>query len=239
MRKIIDGIPLIEYYDDTIGDYQGVVFLVHGHTGNKELYGLESLPNGFTERGYFVVSIDAYKHGERKEEPYFSNDGLLYTLAMPEVVIHTIHDIIHLYETYYKKISSRIIVTGTSMGGHIAFQMPKYYPSVDTILPFIGSPDIKNHYEKTKGSFLKDKIALVSKEIKELEINNLSPYMNVNIGVFNGSEDKVVEIEYVKPFVIELIQRNHPKIHFESFECGHTVTHEMVEAMFRFFDTIR
>lgn len=238
MKKILDGIPLIEYFDGTKTTYAGVVFLVHGHTGNKELYGLESLPNGFVERGYFVVSIDAYKHGERKEEPYFGNDGLLFTLAMPEVVIHTIKDIIYLYEHYYKQVSPRLIVTGISMGGHIAFQMPKYYPGVNTILPLIGSPDMKNHYEKTKGSFLKEKIVQVSEEIQELEIIDLTPYMNVNIGVFNGSVDTVVEIKYVKPFVDLLIHRNHPQVHFESFECGHTVTTEMVESMFHYFDTL-
>ncbi|MGD9909336.1 MAG: alpha/beta hydrolase [Candidatus Izemoplasmatales bacterium] len=239
MKKIIDGIPLIEYFDVTKTTYAGVVFLVHGHTGNKELYGLESLPRGFVERGYFVISIDAYKHGERKEEPYFSNDGLRYTLAMPEVVIHTIKDIIHLYNHYYKQVSPKLIVTGTSMGGHIAFQMPKYNPEVNTILPFIGSPDMKNHYEKTKGAFLQEKIALVSKEIEELEIIDLTPYMNVNIGVFNGALDTVVEIKYVQPFIDQLIDMNHPQVHFESFECGHTVPEEMVKAMFHFFDTLR
>lgn len=239
MKKILFEIPVIEYYDPEQTTFKGIVFLVHGHHGNKELRGLESIPLGFMERGYFVVSVDAYKHGERIEVPYTLPDsGIDTTLAMPEVIYHTIQDIIYLFENHYQKIADKMIVLGTSMGGHVAFQMPKYYANTFMILPMIGSPDFQNHYFVTKKDILKDKIDLCKDEVNALRIDDLKPYLKTKIGIFNGIDDFIVEIRFVEPFVNKLKTLKHPNLYFESFPVGHVVNYEMVQSMFRFFDEV-
>lgn len=237
MKKTIHQIPVIEYDNKDLKSYKGIVFLVHGHTGTKELGNLEVIPIGFQERGYFVVSLDAYKHGERKQDPYFSNDALAITLEMPKVILHTIQDIVWLYHNVYSEISQNVIVSGISMGGHIAFQMPKYLKETKMIIPLIGSPDIWNHYHFTKKAFLKENVELANEDLKELKIEDLTDYMNVKIAAFNGAMDDVVETRFVKPFIEKLIALNHSCVHFESFDSRHEVTPSIVEAMFRFFDS--
>ncbi len=238
MKKYIDGVPIIEYFDETLNNYKGIVFLIHGHTGCKELKGLESIVEGFVQRGCFLVSLDAYKHGERILEPYVTKDYIEKTIAMPEVILHTIDDLVNLYRNYYKEISTHVTVIGISMGGHIAFQIPKYMPEVSVIIPLIGSPDIVNHYKVTKRDFLKERISECIDNVNRLEITDTSSYMSVKIGAFNGDLDQIVDSKFVVMFINRMIALKHHQIYYESFKSGHTVTEEMVIAMFRFFDKI-
>lgn len=235
-KRIVLNVPLLEYYDELLKTYKGVVFLVHGHTGNKEFYDLQSLPLGFMNRGYFVVSIDAYKHGERIEEPYLTKSSTEITLAMPEVIHHTIQDILDLFESVYSRISKTLIVSGTSMGGHIAFLIPKYYEEVTAIFPIIGTPDFRSHYYETKRAFLGEKIRLCREQVESLAITELRPYLDTVIGIYNGSEDPIVEVQYVRPFYHELLRKDHIHLEMKEYPVGHQVTEEMIHDLFDFFD---
>ncbi len=235
-KKKVLNVPLLEYYDESLINYKGIVFLIHGHTGNKEFIGLQSLPLGFMKRGYFVVSVDAYKHGERIEEPYLTNSYLEMTLAMPEVVSHTTQDIIDLFEAVYSKISRTLIVCGTSMGGHIAFQIPAHYPAVDAIFPIIGTPDIQSHYYETKNQFLGEKISLVRALVNQLRISDIEPYLDPIIGIYNGSLDSTVEIQYVRPFYQKLKSKKPCHLEMKEYPVGHQVTNEMLTDLFAFLD---
>lgn len=235
-KKKILNVPLEEYFDETRSSYLGVVFLVHGHTGSKEFEDLQNLPIGFMKRGYFVVSIDAYKHGARIEEPYLTKSALEMSVAMPEVMMHTIQDIIGLFKNHYKRISPNLIVSGTSMGGHISFQMPSYCNEVVGIFPFIGTPDIRSHYFETKKEILGDAIDRCRNLVDALSIKELNPYMDVVIGIYNGSIDPIVESKFVRPFFDNLEAKYHPHLELKEYPVGHEVTNAMIEDMFSFFD---
>jgi len=237
-KQRIDGIPLLEYVTDLAVTPKGIVFIVHGHTGQKELGNLEKYPIELMRRGYRVLVIDAYKHGERIEEPYLSQQAIDKTLAMPEVVFHTTMDIIHLYEKYYRQISDNLIVSGISMGGHVAFQIPKYYPFVKTILPFIGSPNIPSHYYQTKKKFLGEAIELCRKEVDALRIDDISPYLTCNIAMVNGTFDDVVEARFAKAFY-DLLKPNHlASLSYKEYPCAHEVTDNMILDVLSFLDAL-
>lgn len=237
-KKRVDGVPMIEYRGDSYEKVKGVIFIVHGHTGQKELGDLEKYPIHLMESGYLVLVIDAFKHGERIEEPYISQTGLDKTLAMPEVIFHTAMDIIQLYESYYQLESDNLIVSGISMGGHIAFQIPKYYPKVKTILPFIGSPDIPSHYFITKKAIIQDSMYLCKAEVEALQINDLTPYLNCNIAMMNGEQDDVVEARFAKSFYEKLTPFHQANLFYKEYPCGHRVTDEMLEDVYAFLDRI-
>jgi esterase/lipase len=238
VTKISDGVPLTEYYDETLNTFKGVAFIVHGHTGNKDFHDIKRYPLELMNHGYYTISIDAYKHGERIEEPYLTLPYIDKTLAMPEVIYRTVIDIIMLYENHYKQISSKLLVSGTSMGGHIAFQMPKYYPSTYAIIPLIGSPDMESHFFLTKKDFIGDKISLCKQEIEALRIEDLTPYLNCKIAFYNGTKDEVVESRFAKKFYEHLVQLNHPMVEYKEFDCGHTVTIDMLDSMSSFLDRL-
>ncbi len=101
-------IPFTEYRPDIDVEIQGTFFFVHGHTCSKEPKYLGNLPLIFTRLGYLFVAIDAYRHGERKSEPYLLGNEIDKALAMPEVIEHTCSDLQYLYDNKYSKISGKL-----------------------------------------------------------------------------------------------------------------------------------
>ncbi|MFA5130235.1 MAG: hypothetical protein WC477_04975, partial [Patescibacteria group bacterium] len=94
LDRLIDGIPLTEYRDADAGTPRGVMFVVHGHTGERAH--VADLAARFAGNGFFAVAVDAYLHGARREAPYGTNESLACTMAMPGVILHTCADLAHL-----------------------------------------------------------------------------------------------------------------------------------------------
>jgi dienelactone hydrolase len=222
--RIIDGIPVTEYRDDA-GTDRGVFFLVHGHTGERSH--VADLAMRFAALGYLAVAVDAYRHGARLESPYGTGDAQAVTMAMPEVVERTCADLEHLARTEYSAFG-KYSFSGVSMGGHIAFQMPKRIAAT-AIAPFIGSPDMLRHYAVTKA----DRIGLRELEILGPILNRLeigpdySAYRDVKIVIANGADDPVVDYRFVADFHDALVRDGHTDIALTLFPCGHEVTADM------------
>lgn len=228
-ERIVSGIPLCEFRLDDPSPYKGVCYLVHGHTGSKKDLG--RIPLIFANAGWFVVAIDAYKHGLRKAYPYTESSGILHTLAMPEVIRHTCEDIVLLQESIYFAISSCVGVSGVSMGGHIAYQMPKYLANIEWIVPIIGSPDLYHHYHIGKKTILGDRISEVEDLLNELMITDLSPYRNVKMFLIGATRDSVVDYHYGLRFFATLEASGHTDIRYYAEPVGHLVSPSMEDAI--------
>ncbi len=229
LNRLIDGIPLTEYLDSDAGIARGAFFLVHGHTGNRTH--LHDLATRVAAAGWLAVAVDAYKHGERRAAPYFGTDGHAQAMAMPEVLIHTCADLKHLTETSYAAHAPHFFYGGTSMGGHIAFQMPKYVKA-EGIMPLIGSPDQYRHFAVTKYPVVGlAGIERLKPLLDQLEIGpDYTPYMDVRIVISNGTEDPVVDYRFVVDFHDALVLAGHEKVTIALYPIGHVVPDEMQEA---------
>jgi len=228
--RIIDGIPVTEYRDDLAGTPRGVFFVVHGHTGEKA--DVRDLAGRFAAAGWLGVAVDAYRHGSRREDPYGTGETLACTMAMPEVIVHTCLDLKHLAETTYAAYAPHISFSGTSMGGHIAFQMPNYYPA-EAIAPFIGTPDLYRHYAVTKSPMIGlRELGILKPWLDRLEIGpDYAAYRGVRIVIANGAEDDVVDYRFVVDFHDQLVREDHPDVSITLFPCGHVVTDDMQDAV--------
>ncbi|MDP3129761.1 MAG: dienelactone hydrolase family protein [Bacillota bacterium] len=229
LNRLIDGIPVTEYASTEAKTARGVFFLVHGHTGNRGH--LAELATRVAEAGWLAVTVDAYLHGERRGEPYFSGDGRAQAMAMPEVLLHTCADLKHLTDTFYAAYAPHFFYGGTSMGGHIAFQMPKYVKA-EAIMPLIGSPDMYRHYAVTKYPLVGLKgIETLKPALDQLEIGpDYTPYMDVRIVIEIGADDPVVDYHFVVDFHDALVRAGHEDIMITLYPVGHVVTDEMQEA---------
>jgi len=229
LNRLIDGIPVTEYLSAEAGAARGVFFLVHGHTGNRTH--LSDLATRVAEAGWLAVAVDAFKHGERRADPYFGTDGKAHAMAMPEVILHTCADLKRLSETFYAAHAPHFFYGGTSMGGHIAFQMPKYVKA-EGIMPLIGTPDLYRHYAVTKYPIVGLKgIETLKPALDTLEIGpDYAPYMDVKIVIASGAEDPVVDYHFVVDFHDALVRAGHEKISIALYPVGHVVPAEMQEA---------
>jgi dienelactone hydrolase len=232
-KLMLYTIPLIEYRP-VIKKPKGLFIIIHGHGSNKE-EGVGEFPKILTNMGYMVVSIDAYKHGERKEEPYISNNLREVAIAMIDVVIQTTKDVLTLFNKHYSKLFPIFHIIGISMGGHIAYQLPKYTQKVQTIIPIIATPDLLKHYEISKKTIIGEFSSELTTKLQGLSLQkDLYLYQSIAILAINGSHDNVVSNQYSKAFIRELLKKGHHKAHYKEYECGHTVVKEMKDDMILF-----
>ncbi len=228
----INEIPIIECYPEEAKSIKGVFFIVHGHTCSKELYYFGKLPERLTNLGFLVVSIDAYKHGLRMEEPYQSGQDYEKTMAMPEVIKKTAIDLSNLYLNHYIDFAGKLGFLGISMGGHIVYQMPKYLHKIDFLIPLIGAPDLKRHYQDMKASFLgQARMNELSSILVELENSDSIYDPSSKMLIIEGTQDNVVTYKNAYDFYTRMHDSGHLNIHYKDFPVGHTVTEEMEQTI--------
>lgn len=220
------GIPVIELTQEKP---IGIFFLVHGHFGEKSLNQFGGLAEKLHTLGFEVVTLDAYKHGERKQEPYLSNDPVMTTIEMVKVIDETIKDIVYLYRNHYNNKSSLVSVLGISMGGHISFLLNRHL-DLQFCIPIIGSPNLKYHYETKKKMILGPKLEQIQDDLKRLTLQP-QEFKPKHALILEGELDSVVSYEPAKQFVESLSDSHYL---YKGYLCGHELTESMKDDIIQF-----
>lgn len=217
----------------------GVVYLVHGHTGHKEDYTIRRFQHLFADMGFEAVALDASRHGEDKRYPY-TNPQLFIEqqLAMPDVIWETLQAIAKVHQTHYQDKYAFFGVLGISMGGHVAYLLPKLLPTISFIIPLIGAPDIWMHYNTTKREIIHEDVDRLKQAIEPLSLPDLSVYQTIDILQINGTKDEVVNYENSFLFHNSLPKADHREHWFVLEEVGHTVTEAFVRVFEEFMQKI-
>jgi hypothetical protein len=231
------GIPVSILYDSNFATYQGVFFLIHGHTGNRHDATIVQFQNELAAFGFYTVALDAFFHGDRKEEPYVTLNGEAIAKAMPSVLDQTCRDIATLYRTEFAMISPIVGVLGTSMGGHVAYLLPGYLPDTLISIPLIGAPDVLRHYRTSK-RFLGDAIDSLFEHYSGLKKPSPELYANRHLLQINGDKDDVVRYENALDFHGELPTNNAVEHWFVLESCGHEITPHMHQVVAEFIQDV-
>ena len=139
-KKYLEGVPLYEYRPVDI-NLNKLVFYQHGYTMNKE-DGAHVQAMHYASRGFTVVAIDAYGHGERHTKPFPKESYHTEMLYFYEIIKNTTEDFIKLYKNHYEKEFPVLNVSGESMGGMITYMLAGVLENVKAIAPVVGSPSI-------------------------------------------------------------------------------------------------
>lgn len=233
MSKIIietttkKGIPLNEYYLDGY-NHKGLVIVQHGFQSNKSR-GSDYLSINLARLGYFVVAIDALKHGERKEEPFVSMEDYYRYADAFNVVDKTSDEIIDLFESYYQSTFSKFDMIGVSMGGFIAYVVSQRCNYVSKLLPVITTPDF------TKLATTRTNVPGIEEYRKEVKqylpmIDEMSPHDKFDKLSFDSmyllscTEDPVIDYQPTVSYY-----ENHKDINLKLslYEDGHVVNRKM------------
>ena len=135
-NKNLDGIPVNEFYiDDQIP--KGLVFVQHGYRSNKER-GADDLAIKIAREGFFVVTLDAYMHGERKIGPFIQGSETERLYYIPSIIRKTALDIIKLHKKFYYDFSKFDLV-GISLGGMIAYYTSVVTQNIRNLVPVIST----------------------------------------------------------------------------------------------------
>ncbi len=232
----IKGVPINEYYQEDI-EYKGLVFIQHGYTSNKD-YGADYLALTLARKGFFVVSIDAYMHGDRLEGPYAEKDEKNMLLYSPIVIRHTAIDIIRLHKHRYIDRFPKYDLIGVSMGAMISYYVATKTDKLKKLIPVIGTPDYMYQARYNLDlSGLNHKEFLTEENTRYLErlspINNVSKMKYEQLYILNGTEDHVVPIESTLRFIDNCEIDNYE---FKTYNSGHEVHRAMQLDIFNFIE---
>jgi len=234
--ETLNGVPLNEYY---LEEYQhkGLVFVQHGYQSNKN-YGADYLALELARLGFFVVSIDAYMHGERIEGPYLVKDEKRMLVAAPTVIRHTAIDYIKLHKKRYITRFPKYDFIGISMGAMIAFYLLTKTDKVKKVVPVIGTPDFMHqakHNLTTAGlvleEFLNDYTINYLNRISP--INNLHKIKFEEMFIMNCSKDNVVPME---KSVSYYNQYKTDQMTLKIYEDSHNVNRTMQQDIFAYIN---
>ncbi len=234
---IYDGISLATYnYGD--GKKKPVIFFFHGF-GGDHTSGIMDKGETLAQKGFFVVAIDAYLHGDRMPEKF---KELSYGQKQKEIVniqIQTAKDAMYLYEKYFKNdervLAKEVYAFGVSMGAGSAFYLATIMKEVKAIVSIVGSPSFYDFYQEKQEFYgwTKDDYYNINLEYYQ-QVDPLINYgrlKDVYIYMGNGSKDTTVPKKFAEDLATKL---NSSMYVYEVYDCAHTSTPEMLESAYNF-----
>lgn len=233
-------IPLVECYLDD-NKNKPLIFFNHGFTSNKE-QGAYHYIFELAKRGFYVVCIDAYMHGERIKEPFISGTHKTKQQHMFEVIMQTGHDIKNLYNNYYKNNFKDVYIMGESMGGAVSYFTATIFNEVKGIISIIGSPSFVEfcEYKIDKQGWDKNRYMDFLNDLEKHDpIKKINLFKDKKILMVNGSEDEIVPYIWAEKLYEELTINNiNPNVDFKLFRCGHSSPEEMKQEVFKWCEEI-
>ncbi|MBB4825999.1 dienelactone hydrolase [Sporosarcina luteola] len=151
----VNYIPILSISQEGLTKYP-LIFFLHGYGANRE----QALDFGYmlAQKGFYYVSIDCKDHGDRLSDMAtnkFTNvfppdTGLDTYVHMHEVIEQTSLDIQFLTD-YYKRRdefdSSKIGISGFSMGGYAAYSIAANNPDITALVSIAGKPAFTKAWE--------------------------------------------------------------------------------------------
>jgi dienelactone hydrolase len=239
-----EPVPAYAYYKKGNRAMPVVIFM-HGMGGSKE--GDAERLRALAGKGYFVLAIDAYLHGERKVPGIFGPGrkmgdlGEDYSIWVHQSsVSHTARDVSKIIDALSARAdvdASRVGVMGISMGSSTCMVLAWREPRISVVVGLIGAVDFWYDVTKTAPGPDQDaKRKALSPRVRQL-VGSLNPQDHKAaiapkaLFLANGARDKGIDIQSVKSFVKELqpSYKGCPdKLKFlEEPEAGHSVTDRM------------
>jgi dienelactone hydrolase len=239
-----EPVPAYAYYKKGNRAMPVVIFL-HGMGGSKE--GDAERLRTLAGKGFFVLAIDAYLHGERKIPGVFDPGrkmgdlGEDYSIWVHQSsVSHTARDVSRIIDALSARAdvdALRVGVMGISMGSSTCMVLAWREPRVSVVVGFIGAVDFWYDVTKTAPGADQDaKRKALSPRVRQL-VGSLNPQdhkaaiATKALFLANGARDKGIDIRSIKTFVKDLrpsYKDNLDRLKFlEEPEAGHSVTDRM------------
>lgn len=221
-----------------------MIFFFHGFASERKS-GIATRGTELANQGFYVISMDAYLHGERMPN-YFKD--LSYGDKQKEIVniqIQTALDAKRIFNKFYSRskyvISDEVYSFGVSMGAGSSIYLSSILDEVNGVVSMLGSPAFSDFYKYKQKEY--------NWEFNLNYFNNLNsylehdPYLNSeiykdkNIYFAGGSNDTVVPAIYAENF--KAFYPNNDNIIFKLYNTGHSSTPQMHTDIYNFLKSIR
>lgn len=235
---LLEGIPLTTYSlpDDKP---KHLLYFFHGFQSDRTV-GIMGRGEILAKKGFFVVALDAYLHGQRSIPSFNALTQAEKYKDFFNIVIRTAEDAKSLYEKYFKYderiIPDKVYAYGVSMGASVAFYLATIFDTLKTFATIVGSPSIVDFYRYI-GSVQgwDDTDPYVKRNLDYYEaldpLNHYERLRNKNIFMGCGDEDHVVPYRFAKQLKDRL---NNENVVFKLYPTGHQSTAPMQEEAYQF-----
>lgn len=227
-KRKLNGITVLEY--NPIGvEKERLVFYVHGFTMNKE-DGSTTGAYHFASRGFKVVIMDAFGHGERMTKKLQYSDYKKEMEYFYEIIENTAEEIKKMYEDYYKEDFPQFNIVGESMGGMLTYMVGCITEGLSGIGAIVGSPSLLQYgyddmeYNKCK----KDEYMGMLDHLSKYDaMEHLELFVDIKIYMLCGTKDDVVPKKYSEKF-IKIMKEKYGKddIIYHEVDSGHWIAHK-------------
>lgn len=229
-----NGIPYNKYFNDQEPS-RGLVIIQHGFESNKNR-GADYLAVKLARRKYTVISVDAFKHGERIEEPFITQEEFKRFKEAFNVIKQTAEDIVKLYDEVFSKEFDNFDLIGVSMGGMIAYHVAMLTGSISKLIPVISTPMIdafamwlleeENNIEFYKAyEEMRDTVSIID------PVDKFDQLKYDTMLVLNGTQDKTVPHIFSQDYFAKHHTKN---IEFKLYEDKHIVNKDMQKDIIEF-----
>ncbi|MGL4337699.1 MAG: alpha/beta hydrolase family protein [Turicibacter sp.] len=243
-EQIINGVPISHY---RIDDDQPRKLIIGCHGFMSHRYStISDVSLQLARRGYHVVTLDAFMHGERGDSSFLEASNEEQGEKLFDIIFQTVKDIKMLIE-HLKEIeiidSTKIGITGISMGGMMSYLAAATIPKISVVAEMIGTPDYI--------TFVNDILAEPEQiEMYQSKLEQIAPFNPIDrlvqqkpipILMCHGRQDEVVPINSVnqsykvlRRYYKEQDCQNHVK--YLKYFCKHEVPSEMKRAVYDWFE---
>lgn len=233
-ERVYQDIPYNIYIKDKYPS-RGLVIIQHGFESNKNR-GADYLAVKLARLGFTAVSVDAYKHGARIEEPYISEEEHKRFKEAFTVIHKTSEDIVTLYQDVFAKEFSNFDIIGVSMGGMIAYNVALKTNKIRNLIPVISTPMI---YAFSKWLIETENNIYYYKAFEEISefISLLDPVDKFDqlhfqkMLVINGTRDHTVPHTFSEEY---FMKHHNENIVLKLYEEKHIVNRDMQKDIYEF-----
>ena len=240
----IHGIPTSHYrIDDHVK--RPLVVACHGFESDR-FSTISDVAMQLARRGYHVMTLDAYMHGERSDERFTRANDQQKGEMIFDIIFQTVQDIKLLLTTLATQPlieTTQVGVTGISMGAMTAHLAAVTLPSITVIADMIGTPDYLSFVKDITGEeglrAYSDKLEMVA------PFNPIALYLEQApkaVLLCHGRSDEVVPINSVNTSYKKLStyykeQTCGAQAKYMKYFCKHEVPTEMKRSVYKWFET--
>jgi len=202
----IDSIPVLEITQKDAPAHLPLVILIHGWTGRKE--DVLFFAYFLAVRGYFVVSMDAFGHGERARKEDWTIE------AFYDLLLQTSEDINRVIAHYSNDIRvdvNRVGLSGVSIGGVITYYyLTREDNRISAAVPMIATPDFSSLINFQNSKEIMQMLGLEEKDFSGDTTLGMMMAMqpavkmelmtSVPLLMLNGTSDPLIDLEGVRQF---------------------------------------
>jgi len=236
-QMIFDGIPFSIYYQDDKKP-KPLIFFFHGF-GSNRITGIGDRGDILASKGFYVIAIDAYLHGEREAEFYSKLSSFDKQKEIINITMRTAKDAKHLYDKYFKNwndiLKYKVYAYGVSMGAAVTFYLGTIMDELKTIVSIVGSPSFYQFYQAKKITYKWEDDYYYNANLNSYKVEcpllNYQRLANKNIFMANGDKDTVVPLKYAKELYKKLSSNN---VLFKTYDTAHCSTELMLKEAYQF-----